>query len=164
MLATSEQLERLNAIPQPRGSVDIGKDPMYTNYSPLKKARSDFRSICSLGIVSLFLFFLAASAPHRVHHIFENLLHSDENFSSWDVSTESHDSQTHRADHKKDDSTSAKTDCVAASVAQNAHVSIVQVPEIGLRAAELQGQSKPQVLAFASFNPSPFGERAPPSI
>jgi hypothetical protein len=32
----------------------------------------NFRSACALGIVGCFVLFLAASAPHRVHHLFEN--------------------------------------------------------------------------------------------
>jgi hypothetical protein len=35
-----------------------------------------FRSICSLGIIASFVLFLASSAPHRVHHFFENLSYS----------------------------------------------------------------------------------------
>ena len=33
----------------------------------------NFLSACALGIISCFVLFLAASAPHRVHHLFENL-------------------------------------------------------------------------------------------
>ena len=31
------------------------------------------RAGCSIGIISCFVLFLTASAPHRVHHLFENL-------------------------------------------------------------------------------------------
>ena len=34
---------------------------------------ANFRSTCSLGIIASFVLFLASSAPHRVHHFFENL-------------------------------------------------------------------------------------------
>jgi hypothetical protein len=121
------------------------------------------RSVCSLGIVSVFVFFLASSAPHRVHHIFENLSHPDEKVSTSDASHPSDHAQTDTADNKNDGK-SPKTDCVAASVAQNAHLSIVQVPAIDLVAAEIQAQSKPQVLSLATFNSSPYRERAPPHI
>jgi hypothetical protein len=38
----------------------------------------NFRSACALGIISCFVLFLAASAPHRVHHLFENLQYPGE--------------------------------------------------------------------------------------
>jgi len=39
----------------------------------VKPTLHKLRSICALGIVSLFAIFLAASQPHRVHHLLENL-------------------------------------------------------------------------------------------
>lgn len=39
----------------------------------MKPTLHKFRPICALGIVSLFALFLAASQPHRVHHLLENL-------------------------------------------------------------------------------------------
>ncbi len=38
----------------------------------------NLRSTCALGIISCFVLFLAASAPHRVHHLFENLPWTDQ--------------------------------------------------------------------------------------
>jgi len=35
--------------------------------------RSTLRSLCALITISLWVYFLAASAPHRVHHLLENL-------------------------------------------------------------------------------------------
>jgi hypothetical protein len=35
-------------------------------------------SFCAISIVSLFVLFLTASTPHRVHHLFENLSYSGE--------------------------------------------------------------------------------------
>jgi hypothetical protein len=35
-------------------------------------------SFCAISIVSLFVLFLTASTPHRVHHLFENLSYSVE--------------------------------------------------------------------------------------
>lgn len=34
---------------------------------------ANFRSCCALGSIALFVLFLLASAPHRVHHLLENL-------------------------------------------------------------------------------------------
>lgn len=39
----------------------------------MKRIKNITRSLCSLGTVILFLTFLAASAPHRVHHLLENV-------------------------------------------------------------------------------------------
>jgi hypothetical protein len=39
----------------------------------VKTAFTNLRAACSLGIIATFVLFLAASAPHRVHHLFENL-------------------------------------------------------------------------------------------
>jgi hypothetical protein len=38
----------------------------------VKRIDYNFRSACALGIISCFVLFLTASAPHRVHHLFEN--------------------------------------------------------------------------------------------
>jgi hypothetical protein len=136
--------------------------------------RSNFRSTCSFGIVSFFVVFLASSAPHRVHHIFEDLTHSREKVIGHDThnrdsaavgrhssSDHSHAGSSEHEDHKRKPS---MPDCVAASVAQNSHLSIVEVSEIALRVAEFCGQSTPPVLSFVSFNPAPFTERAPPLV
>jgi hypothetical protein len=39
----------------------------------VKYVTSHLRSACAIGSVSFFILFLAASQPHRVHHLFENL-------------------------------------------------------------------------------------------
>jgi hypothetical protein len=140
----------------------------------VKRTHLHLRSVCSLAVVSLFVLFLASSAPHRVHHIFENLSHSDENIDSQEL----YDQQTvtththHDADHSHGGTTnrnnnekkSAKTDCIAQSVAKNAYLSIAEVSASAFTTAEFDSQSNPTVLPFVSFNPSPRTERAPPRI
>jgi hypothetical protein len=44
----------------------------------VKKIDYNFRSVCALGIVSCFVLFLTAAAPHRVHHLLENLPYANE--------------------------------------------------------------------------------------
>jgi hypothetical protein len=39
----------------------------------VKSCSTYLRSSCALGIVSLFVLFLISSAPHRVHHLLENV-------------------------------------------------------------------------------------------
>jgi hypothetical protein len=46
---------------------------MNSSCTETKKSRVTCRSIISLGMISLLVLFLAASQPHRVHHLFENL-------------------------------------------------------------------------------------------
>jgi hypothetical protein len=134
----------------------------------------NLRSLCSLGIVSFFVFFLASSAPHRVHHFFDDLPNSHKEISKHDAdarysetidgqgfSEHSHDAPPDHDNHK---GKPRVPDCVAASVAQNAHLSIVEVPDIAVRVAEFRGQAILPVLSFVTFNPAPFGERAPPLV
>lgn len=42
----------------------------------LRTVVRNVRSVCAVAVISLFVLFLTASAPHRVHHLFENLSHS----------------------------------------------------------------------------------------
>jgi hypothetical protein len=42
----------------------------------LRAVVPNIRSICAVAVISLFVLFLTTSAPHRVHHLFENLSHS----------------------------------------------------------------------------------------
>jgi hypothetical protein len=147
---------------------------MYTDYSPVKRIRSDLRSVFSLTIVSLFLLFLASSAPHRVHHIFENLAGPGKNAPERDGSTEplittdAHVGVSHApantANQEKKHGESAKPDCVAASVAQNSHLSPVEVSTIALPTTDVICRSSHPSLSFAGFNPSPFAQRAPPHL
>jgi hypothetical protein len=140
----------------------------------VERRRSYFRSVCSLAVVSLFILFLTSTAPHRVHHIFENLSHSDETIGSRDpynqqpAATDTHqradDSHGGTTNPKNNHKKSSKPDCIAESVSQHAHLSIVEVSAIALSAAEFDGQSHPTVLSFVSFNPSPCTERAPPRV
>ena len=60
------------------------------------------RSTCSLGIIASFVVFLAASAPHRVHHLFENLPkphghdhHAHSSIQSGTTSAVDHDTKDH---------------------------------------------------------------------
>ena len=43
---------------------------VYVNGNAVKKVYQSSRSSCAVGTIALFVLFLAASAPHRVHHFF----------------------------------------------------------------------------------------------
>jgi hypothetical protein len=84
-----------------------------------------------------FVLLLASSAPHRVHHAFEDLGFSQK--SSVDAATGSeghthadansgHDNHGHEHDHSSGGS--AKADCVTQAVAQNFHFASAEATEV----------------------------------
>lgn len=131
------------------------------------------RSYIALGIVSLFVSFLAASAPHRVHHLFEDLQEASIDGTPIHGSTAPvrhhihahpgplHAGSTHD-DHNHDGTT--QTVCLLQSAAQHCHVSIVSLFEIASLTIGVQNQSDPPFLTFSHFDPAPFSQRAPPTV
>lgn len=120
----------------------------------------DIRAVCSFGVVSFFILFLTAAAPHRVHHIAEKL--SPPNGSSTSTVNDD-DIHGETTSHDKPDG-SVIPDCIAASIAQNAHLSFVDAADVAVWVVEFSAQSNPPVVLFVTFNPSPFAERAPPIV
>jgi hypothetical protein len=155
----------------------------------MKRVALNARSVCSLGIISLFVLFLASSAPHRVHHLFENLSHESKpnaataqlvttkvpakshHHHSSDHSSSPHE-HGHHAEvshattdgHERQEDRSAQSDCVAQTVAQNSHVLLVELSTTDLLTAELDCLLTDSASSFAGFNPSPFSQRAPPRV
>jgi hypothetical protein len=126
------------------------------------KAFCNIRSICTVGIVSLFVLFLTASTPHRVHHFFEKVsLPKAENHS--------HAHHHHAADkgHDHGDDRESpppqQSDCAMQSAAQNGHLASVQFIEVPFLQISLARNPDRGVIATKSFNPSPFSQRAPPA-
>jgi hypothetical protein len=123
----------------------------------------NLRSSCAVGIVSLFVLFLVASAPHRVHHFFEKLP-----FPVAETHSHAHDhptsdtSQSHGQDHESRQP--QQSDCAMQSVAQNSHVSSAQLIEIAFLEISSAQKADHRVVISTSFNPSPFSQRAPPTI
>ena len=137
----------------------------------MKQTRLTRRSALALGTGWFFVLLLASSAPHRVHHAFEDLGFSQK--SSADAATGSkghthhdenseHDNASHEHDHSSGGS--AKTDCVAQAVAQNFHLAPAQATEVSY--LELQSQTQPAVTLAPhyQFSLSPFSQRAPPQV
>jgi hypothetical protein len=120
-----------------------------------------FRSVCALGIVSLFGFFLAASAPHRVHHLFEKPSFPAAN-------NHAHDHHTADTDHSHSGNHESRQpqqgDCAMQTAAQNTHLSSPQLVEVAFLQISLPRNPDRRVIATRSFNPSPFSQRAPPTI
>ena len=140
-----------------------------------------FRAAGSLGIISCFVFFLTASAPHRVHHFFQNLpkTHGHDRHahpsiqsgstSAGDYAAEGHEHSAGPAhagathDDQNHDGT-AQTVCLLQSAAERSHFSATPLLEIAFLSVEFREQSIPSSLPISPFNPSPFSQRAPPKV
>jgi hypothetical protein len=122
-----------------------------------------------LALAAAFLFFILYSAPHRVHHLFEDLSVSPKSSDNAARPTAPHghseqNSEDRNAGHDHDHSSggSAKADCMAQAVAQNSHITPAQATEVDY--LELESKTQPAVTLswHYHFSPSPFSQRAPP--
>jgi hypothetical protein len=95
------------------------------------------------------LYFLAASAPHRVHHFLEQV-----SSPSRENGGRTHD---HRAPEPK------QSDCLIQAAAQHAHFSSVQLVELSFLEFAVARNPISGFTAASSFNPSPCSQRAPPA-
>jgi len=110
-----------------------------------------------LSIVSVFGFFLASSAPHRVHHLFERFLIAEHS-----LTAEHAHEHAHGAEHEDSDPTPQPPDCFVLSIAQNAHASVVDAFAVVVLERRFAVQGDQAIAETQSFNPSPFSQRAPP--
>jgi hypothetical protein len=122
--------------------------------------RAKRRSGLALGTVCFFVLLLASSAPHRVHHLFDDLRWSQANIEEPVVSAHKHAHTSNRpeaddADHEHDHRSegSAKADCVAQGVAQHSHITPAQAIEFGY--LELESKPKPAVTLSWHYHFSP---------
>jgi hypothetical protein len=116
-----------------------------------------------LGAALSFLLFLIASAPHRVHHFFEQFPSSAESASTRthehaDGTDHSHENHENRPGRQ-----SQQNDCVVLSVAQHAHASLVQIFSFTVTERIIARDREQSVLAIAAFNSAPCSQRAPPT-
>jgi hypothetical protein len=133
------------------------------------------RSTYALGVISSFVLFLAASAPHRVHHLFENLpkphghglrAHSatqPDTAGDTERQADAHSDEPLHADAPHNDQNhdpTAQTVCVLQSAAQHSHLSSAQLVEIALHSIESEGRYDDPSFRFSSFSLSPFSQRA----
>jgi hypothetical protein len=121
-----------------------------------------------LALAAAFLFFVFYSAPHRVHHLFENLPSSQAgDYETAPVAAASHD-HVHEHDHHSGPESSdpgrssTKSDCFAQSVAQHSHLSFHQPLEIAYYPLKIKAQADPPVIAAYQLSRSPSSQRAPP--
>jgi cytidylate kinase len=120
-----------------------------------------------LGVAAAFWFFLAASAPHRVHHFFEQFPAPGKQQTAHDHIHQYADGEHHRHDghdRQRGQRPSQQNDCVVLAVVQNAQASIVESFSFAvLESAVARGIERPAAIP-SSFNPSPFSQRAPPLV
>ena len=125
----------------------------------VRTAFRNFRSICALGIVSLFVLFLTASAPHRVHHFFEQ--------PQFPVAHEhAHDDRRRDSQPRAMITIRLSPNTATArsqSVAQNSHISSAQLIEVPFLEIALAHKPDPGIVASSFFDASPFSQRAPPA-
>lgn len=100
-----------------------------------------------------FLFFLTASAPHRVHHFFDRLANAREHASA---------DHQHGDRRSPGDSAPVAQDCAILSFAQNAHASVV--PSFAYARDERLLAFRYDRLGIAPtlLGAAPFSQRAPP--
>ena len=118
-----------------------------------------------------FVLLLASSAPHRVHHAFEDLSFLPKSSADAATLSDGHahvdeNSGHHNATHEHDHSSggSAKADCVAQAVAQNFQLAPAQAIEVSYLKLESATQPADTLAPHYHFRPSPFSQRAPPQV
>lgn len=114
-----------------------------------------------LGSAFALLFFLAASAPHRVHHFFETALPRPAQVAHH------HDDHAHAPTHehnheRKPAPLPAQTDCVVLAAAQQSHAATVESFEVALAEISVDQQPAHAIVSISLHNPSPRSQRAPP--
>jgi hypothetical protein len=146
----------------------------------VKKANFSFRSSCALGIVSLFVYFLAASAPHRVHHLLEDLQFpadpehgfqtasqlttSEHNDAYGDTNQANAREQAGSSEQDRHHDTAPMTDCVLQSAANNSHLSPSQPLALTYQKILLMPPAGMTAISFINFSPAPCSQRAPPKL
>jgi hypothetical protein len=113
-------------------------------------------------MAAAFGFFLAASAPHRLHHFFEQVPGAGHQHAEADHNHAHADGEQHSHHDPHEPGRKQQPDCVVLSVAKNAHASLVQSFVMPAATFTMARRSDPLLLVAHRFNPSPFSQRAPP--
>lgn len=114
------------------------------------------------AVAAAFLFFVLYSAPHRVHHFFEQAPFAPAERDLHALTSDPAGTRGH--DHERESPQSEPTDCAAQLAAQNTHFA-APAPIAFPFTEIIRAQSEIGAVAWAaSFNPSPFSQRAPPPV
>jgi hypothetical protein len=119
--------------------------------NPLGKFSAMHRCTAA-ALAALFLVFLVAIQPHRVHHFFEPLIriHSNTIAAADDC------------DHDHNQNFPAQTRCVIQSAAQNSHLGQVQLVQIPFVESAIETRNAELTQRIHYFSFYPFLRRAPP--
>jgi hypothetical protein len=120
----------------------------------------DSRGKIRCAVAAAFLFFVLYTAPHRVHHVFEQAP-----FAPADLDDHAQASSTagsHEHDHEGKSPLPQRSDCAAQMAAQSTHFASPPLIELPFSTFACARTELVVVARAASFNPSPFSQRAPP--
>jgi hypothetical protein len=109
------------------------------------------------GLAAALLVFIVYSAPHRVHHAFE-----EGPLGPVPRSQSAPRSDRHGDEHDHEPKSSQQSDCAARLAAQNTHFASAPLTAVPLSAIAYVRSELVPTRRTASFNPSPFSQRAPP--
>jgi hypothetical protein len=120
------------------------------------------RGLCLQAAVSLLLF-LVLSAPHRVHHFFDQF--------AWHQPTELATAQSHDHDGNRHENNrsvpvpaSQHNDCVVFSATQNVHALAASSFGLTIFTAAVEHTPKHSAHSAFSFDRSSCSQRAPPLV
>ena len=120
------------------------------------------RSHAATVYAAAFVFFLLYTAPHRVHHFFEQApLAPDEHHGH---ARSSDPGTTHEHDHEGNSPHPRRSDCAAQMAAQSTHFASPPLIEFPFSTFACARAELVEAGWAASFNPSPFSQRAPPRV
>jgi hypothetical protein len=122
-------------------------------------ARENRGQAC-VAVAAAFLFFVLYSAPHRVHHFFEQrpVAAAQDNNQAWHGDP----SAANGHDHEREPPQPKPTDCAAQLAAQNTHLAALPLIEFPFAKFTSTAVEPHAVARASSFNPSPYSQRAPP--
>ncbi len=106
----------------------------------------------SIALSFLFLSFLIATQPHRVHHFFESLnpIHSNAIVAEDDC------------EHHHSQNVPAQTTCVIQSAAENSHLGQAHLVQFPFVESIFETRNSDSIQRIPYFSFSPFLQRAPP--
>lgn len=121
--------------------------------------RADGYTATALITAALFVFFLSASAPHRVHHLFEKIAHSDP--------PDGHSQRLGRATRDSENKTHhrsgpGQTDCPIQQTAQSCQLSPIELIALHPLNEEANERSIDVPIPLVRLTPLRLSSRAPP--
>lgn len=120
------------------------------------------RGLSLHAAVSLLLF-LVLSAPHRVHHFFEQFT-SPQSIGLANASVHDHGDSRHENHSPVPAPASQQNNCAVLTATQAAHALAASSFELTIFAAPVEHKRIESTHSALSFNPAPYSQRAPPLL